>query len=68
MSSTREIAEQAYAAMQAGDIGKLTQLCAANCVLDDIGITLRGRFGCDLPSSSPALGVPLAVRHRVDLR
>jgi steroid delta-isomerase-like uncharacterized protein len=42
MATTREVAEQAYAAMQAGDIRKLTSLCAADCVLNDIGITLHG--------------------------
>ena len=54
MSSAGQIAEQAYAAMQAGDIGRLTQLCAADCVLDDIGITLRGpeQIGQYLQASS----------------
>lgn len=42
MASTREVAERAYAAMQAGDVSALASLCSPDCVLNDIGITLRG--------------------------
>lgn len=42
MATTRDVADKAYAAMAAGDIPGLTSLCASDCVLNDIGITLRG--------------------------
>ena len=42
MATARAVAEQAYAAMQAGDIDALTKLCSPDCELYDIGLTLRG--------------------------
>jgi len=42
MGTSRAIAEQAYAAMAAGDIDGLTKLCSPTCELYDLGLTLRG--------------------------
>lgn len=42
MGAARTIAEQAYAAMKAGDISGLTKLCSPTCELYDIGLTMRG--------------------------
>jgi steroid delta-isomerase-like uncharacterized protein len=42
MGAARAIAEQVYAAMQAGDISGLTKLCSPNCELYDVGLTMRG--------------------------
>jgi steroid delta-isomerase-like uncharacterized protein len=42
MGTARTVAEQAYAAMEAGDLAGLASLCSANCELNEMGNAIRG--------------------------
>lgn len=42
MGVSRTIAEQAYAAMAAGELDGMTKLCSPNCELHDLGMTMHG--------------------------